>query len=376
MKKGRRILSLLFALLMLGTILPPGAHAVHAVCFTSVNDTIRDLNDETMPFWSGGVFYIPHTAIDDGSSHKELDIYCVYNREKKLITLYRQQKVLVFDTAKGTAYDNDEPGTLLKGRAIVRGDIAFLPLDTVTDFFSLGYSYLKVNYGYLIRIKSSSDGLPDSKFIDAATSFMESRYKQYEKTHGGGSSGLPGDGETAGGRRVYLTVAVSGADAAENALSAVSAAGGAATFLLDDAALSDSDDLLRRIVIRGSAVALRIDASGGAETAVAAIERANDRLWTVSNTKTRLVYLDNASDTVTAAVKAAGYCPVSFALDGWEELPSAARAAREILSLTGKGEICSVYLGSAEQVGEILAPLASSLRAEGCTLARLNEVTA
>lgn len=376
MKRGKRLLSLLLAVLMLGTILPPVTRAAPIVYFTSINDTICNLNDETMPFWSDGVFYIPHTAIDDGSSNKELGIYCAYNREKKLVTLYRQRKVLVFDTAKGTAYDNDDPNTLLGGKAIVRGDIAFLPLDTVTKFFSLGYSYLKVNHGYLIRIKSKSDGLPDSKFIDAATSFMEDRYKQYEKTHGSSSVGTQNNGENSAGKPVYLTVAVSGSAAAESVLTQISASGGAATFVFDSAAPSGSDDLLRHIVISGSAVALRVDASRGAEQTVAAIERANEQLWTASNTKTRLVCLDDAPDAVLAAVRAAGYCPVSFALDYHEELPSASRAAGSILSLAGKQETCSVFLGSAEQAEELIASLTPPLRAEGCTLARLNEVVA
>ena len=106
------------------------------------------------------------------------------------------------------------------------------------------------------------------------------------------------------------------------------------------------------------------------------IARANEQLWTASNTKTRLVCLDDAPDAVLAAVRAAGYCPVSFALDYHEELPSASRAADSILSLAGKQETCSVFLGSAEQAEELIASLTPSLRAEGCTLARLNEVVA
>ena len=96
---------MLLALLMFTSTLPPVTQAAPSVCFTSVNDTIRDLNDETMPFWSDGLLYIPHTAIDDGNVPKELGIYCSYNREKKIVTLYRMRKVLVFDIAAGTVYE-------------------------------------------------------------------------------------------------------------------------------------------------------------------------------------------------------------------------------------------------------------------------------
>lgn len=375
MKRGKRMVSLLLAVLMLTATLPPVTQAAPAVCFTAVNDTICDLNDATMPFWSKGVLYVPHTAIDDGSSNKELGIYCAYNREKKLVTLYRQRQVLVFDTAKGTAYDNENPSALLGGEAIVRGDVAFLPLGTVTDFFSLEYSYLKVSYGNLVRIKSDTVVLSDSKFVDAATSFMENRYKQYEKTHGGGFGTL-NNGETVAGTPVYLTVSVDSFDAAEHVLQAITSVGGAATFVFDGSALVGNDDLLRRIVISGSVVALRVDASRGAEQAIFAIERANHQLWTASNTKTRLVCLNNASDTTAAAVRAAGYCPVTFALDYREGLPSASRAVGSILALAGKKQTCSVLLGGAAQAEDLIASLASSLRAQGCALARLNEVVA
>ena len=379
MKWRKRILSMLLALLMFTSTLPPVTQAAPSVCFTSVNDTIRDLNDETMPFWSDGLLYIPYTAIDDGNVPKELGIYCSYNREKKIVTLYRMRKVLVFDIAAGTVYDNNDQDTLLDSTVIVRGDVAFLPLDTVAKAFSLKYSYLKVDYGYLLRIKSDTVVLSDSKFIDAATLPMTQRYNQYEKAHQN-ANGTPGGNESSGSptarMSAYLAFTVDDPAASERMLLFLEKNGHAVTFLFDEAAIEENDDLLRHVVISGSAVALRIDASGGAEQTISAIERANEALWTASNTKTRLVCLDNASDAVIASVRSAGYCPVTFALDYQEKLPSASRAANSILSYAGQGKVCSVYLGSAEQAEKLMTSLASSLRSSGCALARLNEVTA
>ena len=375
MKKCRRLACLLLSMLMLMTVAAPLSGAAPTAYFTSVNDTILNLNDETMPFWQGGTLYVPHTAIDDGRMPKELGIYCSYNREKQLVTLIQSRKVLIADVAAGAIYDRDE--TYYAGKAIVRGDVAFLPIDSVAKYFDLQYSYTKVTNGYLVRIKDGSAVLSDSKFIDAASAPMAQRYSQYEKTHqnGGGTGGTDGSGSDGTAlRTAYLAFLVSDASASEALLAAIGS--DSATFVFDASALTGTDDLLRHIVASGSTLALRIDASAGAEKTIDAIVRANDALWAACNSKTRLVLLDDAAETVTEAVIAAGYCPVSFALDYSEALPSAARAANGILSRAdGKGA-CAVLLGRDIEVQSAMSAIASTLRTNRCALSRLSEVTA
>ena len=375
MKKNRRLVCLLLSVLMLMTALPPLTIAAPMVYFTSVNDTILNLNDETMPFWQGGTLYVPHTAIDDGKMPKELGIYCSYNREKQLVTLIQSRKVLIADVAAGTIYDRDE--IYYAGKAIVRGDVAFLPIDSVAKYFDLQYSYTKVTNGYLVRIKDGNAVLSDSKFIDAASSPMAQRYSQYEKTHlnGGRADGTDGaDGDGGALRMAYLAFLVSDAAACEALLETVGS--GAATFVFDASALALTDDLLRHIAAAGSTPALRIDASAGTEKTIDAIVRANDALWAACNSKTRLVFLDNAAETVTEAVKEAGYCPISFALDYSEALPSAARAANGILSLADGKNACTVLLGQDTDVQSAMSAIVSTLRTNNCALSRLNEVAA
>ena len=359
---------------MLMAVLPPFSTAAPTVYFTSVNDTILGLSDETMPFWQGGTLYVPHTAIDDGRMPKELGIYCSYNREKQLVTLIQSRKVLIADIAAGTIYDRDE--TYYAGKAIVRGDVAFLPIDSVAKYFDLQYSYTKVTNGYLVRIRDGNAVLSDSKFIDAAAAPMAQRYSQYEKTHqsGGRTDGTSGSNGDGAALTAYLAFLVSDVSASEALLTAIGS--GAATFVFDAPTLALTDDLLRRIVASGSTLALRIDASAGAEKTVDAIVRANDALWTACNSKTRLVLLDNAAESVTEAVIAAGYCPVRFALDYSESLPSAARAANGILSRAEGKSACTVLMGRDIDVQSAMTAVVSTLRTNNCALARLNEVTA
>ena len=374
MKKCRRFASLLMAVLMFMTVLPPFSVAAPTVYFTSVNDTILNLSDETMPFWQGNMLYVPHTAIDDGRMPKELGIYCSYNREKQLVTLIQSRKVLIADVTAGTIYDRDEK--YYEGKAIVRGDVAFLPIDPVAKYFDLQYSYTKVTNGYLVRIRNGSAVLSDGKFIDAASAPMAQRYSQYEKTHqsGGRTDGADGSNGDSAALTAYLAFFVSDVSVSETLLAALGS--GAATFVFDASALAGGDDLLRHIVAAGSTLALRIDASAGAERTVDAIVRANDALWAACNSKTRLVLLDNAAESVTEAVEAAGYCPVRFALDYSENLPSDARAANGILSKADGKSACTVLMGRDTEVQSAMGAIAAKLRTNNCALARLNEVTA
>ena len=375
MKGCRRLACLFLSILMLMTVMPPLSGAAPTVYFTSVNDTILNLSDETMPFWQGGMLYVPHTAIDDGRMPRELGIYCSYNREKQLVTLIQSRKVLIADIAAGTIYDRDEK--YYEGKAIIRGDVAFLPIEPVAKYFDLQYSYTKVTGGYLVRIRDGSAVLSDSKFIDAASAPMAQRYSQYEKTHPNGAGADGTDAPNSDGaplRTAYLAFLVSDASASEALLTAIG--GGAATFVFDASALAGADDLLRHIAASGSTIALRVDAPADAEKTVDAIVRANDKLWAACNSKTRLVLLDNAPETVTEAVIAAGYCPVRFALDYSEALPSAARAANGILARADGKSACTVLMGRDADVRGAMSAVASTLRTNNCTMARLSEVTA
>ena len=160
----RRGFCALFALLMIVSLTPTPVNAAGTVCFTAVNDQLLPLNDETMPFWSGSTFYVPNTAIDDN----DFGIHFSRNTERSTVVLYRMRSAITFNYATGSVETNS--GQTYSGSVIIRGDIVFLPLDILCRFFSLEYSYSRINYGYLLRIKNETVVLSDATFIDAANS--------------------------------------------------------------------------------------------------------------------------------------------------------------------------------------------------------------
>ena len=251
--KSKRFLCLLLVLLMVFSLTPSETRAETTVYFTAVNDQLLpDLSDETMPFWSGGRLYIPSTVI----TGTDLGLFYSRSRDKSTAVVYRQGSALTFNFAAGTVADQND--RQYSGPAIVRSDVVFLPLDLLTQFFSLDYSYTRVTYGYLVRVKSDMVVLSDAKFIDAAAMSMEQRYNEYMKTHS--ESNDPGNtpNQNTDGDRdlVCLALRVTDEESANALLDTLASNNATATFLFSEEQLSSLGDLLRRIVISGSAAAL------------------------------------------------------------------------------------------------------------------------
>lgn len=370
--KYRRFFSLLLAVLLLCALAPDVGRADPIVYFTSVNDQLLpELSDDTMPFWSGGRLYVPDMAI----SGSDLGIFYARSRDTKTAVVYRQGSALTFDLSSGAV--TDQTGKQYGSPAVLRGDVVFLPVDLLTQFFSLDYSYTRVNYGYLVRLKSDTVVLSDAKFIEAAASSMDQRYTEYMKNHNGGSGAddRPDVSSDDSVDRAYLVVRVTDADICGTLLDALADAGGRASFLLTEKQLADSGDLLRRLSVSGSAVVLSVDASSGSARTLAAIERANRALWTACNAKTRLVYLSRAADETVRAVQEAGYCPVVFDLDYSAELPSVSRTAASIAAKARNGG-CAAYLGADSAAAESWSQFLTRLRGSSCPISQLSELSA
>mgnify|MGYP000013089898 CR=1 FL=1 len=386
--KSKRFLCLLLVLLMVFSLTPSETRAETTVYFTAVNDQLLpDLSDETMPFWSGGRLYVPSTVItgtdlglfysrsrDKRRMRTESSLPCSAERpDKSTAVVYRQGSALTFNFAAGTVADQND--RQYSGPAIVRSDVVFLPLDLLTQFFSLDYSYTRVTYGYLVRVKSDTVVLSDAKFIDAAAMSMEQRYNEYMKTHSESNDpgNTPNQNTDSDRDLVCLALRVTDEESANALLDTLASNNATATFLFSEEQLSSLGDLLRRVVISGNAAALRIDASGGSARTVSAIERANSALWAACNEKARLVALYGASDKTLRAVRAAGYCPIDFDLDYSGGLPTAAQAASSIARQARSGG-CIAYLGADTAVQADWSRLLSRLRSSSRLITALNEL--
>lgn len=372
MARCKRLLCLCLALLVLtGT----AAEAADTVYFTAVNDQLLPLNDESMPFWSGGSLYISYTAFENN----ELGLFYSRGRDKQTAVLYRQLNALFFDFTSNTIYDNGKQ--YYSGMAILRGDHVFLPLDVVCRYFGLTYSYIRIRYGALVRVKSESAVLSNATFIDAADALMSQRYTRYQRSklpaEESGETASPTSPETAAEEtKRSVCLAVEATDPARSELILGYFPSGTAAFLFAPEAIPACGGLLRRLASGAGSIALRVDASGGTEDALRAIRDGNRALWTAAACKTRLVFLDRAGDETLRAVEAAGYCPLRFAVNYGAGLPSVARASSRILYAASQGGTCRVFLGDDIHAAGSVNALLLSLRNSNCTPARLNELSA
>ena len=375
MTRRKRLLSLLLSVLMLCTLLPPRASAAPTLYFTAVNDRMCDLSDETMPFWQNGLLYVAGATVDGPD---DLGIRYSYNQEKSVAILYKGQRVLYCDLTAGTM-ENNRTGEQYTGSPIVRSGMVFFPITALAKMFDLKYSSTKIAYGYLLRIRDDNAVLSDEYFIDAATDPIQKRYAQYERAHAAAESEQPEtppsvDTPT---RRddltVYLLLPAANGSMLTQLLSTLENYQSHATLLLTPELLESAGDGVRRAAATGNAVALYISAET-ADEALAQIERGNDTLWRAASLRTRLVYLESADKTLRAAVVGAGYCPITINTSDFTR--SGTHWADTALKWAGRSTSVRLYLGAESGVSSALGTALSRLRAENCTIAALNEVTA
>ncbi len=374
MTRGKRLLSLLLSVLMLCTLLPPRASAAPTLYFTAVNDRMCDLSDETMPFWQNGLLYVAGATVDGPD---DLGIRYSYNQEKSVAILYKGQRVLYCDLTAGTM-ENNRTGEQYAGSPIVRSGMVFFPITALAKIFDLKYSSTKIAYGYLLRIRDDNAVLSDEYFIDAATDPIQKRYAQYERAHAAAEqeNETPAQVETPVRRddlTVYLLLPTANGSMLTQLLSTLENYQSHATLLLTPELLESAGDGVRRAAATGNAVALCISAET-ADEALAQIERGNDALWRAASLRTRLVYLESADKTLRAAVVGAGYCPITINTSDFTR--SGTHWADTALKWAGRSTSVRLYLGAESGVSSALGTALSRLRAENCTIAALNEVTA
>lgn len=374
MTRGKRLLSLLLSVLMLCTLLPPRASAAPTLYFTAVNDRMCDLSDETMPFWQNGLLYVAGATVDGPD---DLGIRYSYNQEKSVAILYKGQRVLYCDLTAGTM-ENNRTGEQYAGLPIVRSGMVFFPITALAKMFDLKYSSTKIAYGYLLRIRDDNAVLSDEYFIDAATDPIQKRYAQYERAHAAAEqeNETPAQVETPVRRddlTVYLLLPAANGSMLTQLLSTLENYQSHATLLLTPELLESAGDGVRRAAATGNAVALCISAES-ADEVLAQIERGNDALWRAASLRTRLVYLESADKTLRAAVVGAGYCPITINTSDFTR--SGTHWADTALKWAGRSTSVRLYLGAESGVSSALGTALSRLRAENCTIAALNEVTA
>lgn len=365
----RKWLALACSVLLVVQMTVPAA-AVDTIYFTAVNNEIMDVDDATMPFWSGGYLYVPSTVFRDlGVGHSR-------NSTKGILTLYDLNdriNNLIFNLNDGTVTDGRGNGYYPP--AIQRGSVVFLPAVLVAEIFNLNYNgAIRVKWGFLVRVSNSSATLSDATLADAAGSTLEERYNKYIRSQTQETDTQPSTGDPAlpqfDGKRVYLCMAVTDPAAAAALLDDLDRYSGQAAFYFPPELLESSGDLLRRMAATGQAAGILVDASRTDLTVSGQIARGNEALWRAAYGKSRLVYLENGTDAALAEVREAGCRALTPELDRSPYGLKSASAANTLLDRVSarRGDV-TVWLGSAVDSAGLRTFLAVARNADDRCLA-------
>lgn len=360
----KRLLALVLCLVLVAGLAAPAASAEENVFFTAMGESILPLTDETMPFLSGTSIYIP-VSIFTGTVRKNLDISSTYNRNQGLVILYRGSQSLWFDLSRDYARDNED--NLYYPGAIVKGSEVFVSASLVARFFELTYSITEVPHGYMVWFRKAGYPLSDTRFADAASYSMESRYADYLKSKAAQEvqqpeTPAPEDPEM-DGKAIYLGLsAVSNLAAVLDTLENASVQG-AVFFTAEE--MAQSGGLLRRCAAKGHSVGILADA--GLETPVLdQASAANEALEEATCGRTRLVRLENGTEETRQALEEAGYCVVAFDLDRSQSgLRSAAQAETLVKTLSKRSGSQRVWLGESLSITGLRALLREVAEADG-----------
>ncbi|MGI5971901.1 MAG: stalk domain-containing protein [Oscillospiraceae bacterium] len=291
--KKRGLITALCAALLIFTLPFSGRVSASSPYFVAVNDSLLELGVYT-PISSGGL-YVPGSVYNEG-----LGVNYFYSGTLNSVTVFSGNSRLVFDLGAATCYDGD--GVKLTGSAISRDGKVYLPLDLVCNYFGLTYSYLKTDFGPLLRIKSGAAVLSDQAFVSAARNMMKSRYEEWtgitvtdppaaSPTRPTGGTQRPTPTPTAQPRTLSLRVCVKGplGPAAEDFLDYLESRQASAVFFTDAQSVLDNPGLVRQIYARGHLIGTDAETHDGAE-------EFNDALDGVLMTRSRLALSESLAE--------------------------------------------------------------------------------
>ena len=344
------------------------------VYFMAVNETILDLNDDTMPMMANRRVYVPYTMFDPNTTGIDLGVYTSYGKNNLMI-YSRASGALIFDLANDTVTSSmgDDFSSSSEGmtpRAIIRNSTVFVPVDLVCDYFELDLSLPVVpEYGFMVRVRSSTSVLDNGNFIPAAESALRARYNNYLKSQQQSeepnqspspdtpeeTDPLPSQSQEPSGAEVYLGFrCTDGSGSAEirETLADYRAFG---LFFFRPEELARRDDDIRALAAAGHRIGLILDGQAAEQA-----EQGNRLLSGILHTGSSTALLDGA------AALPEGWVAWTTTVDGQPGERSVSRQAREVVRAVQGAETCFVLLDDSQQSAQALESILAALEEDGC----------
>jgi len=316
----KRLISSVCALIFLFLLLTSSASAADEVLFLALNDSLKDLTVDYMPIRVNNIVYVPCAAFDQRATGVNLGVFFGQDKAKGTVTLYSRDKTLIFDIGVGYSYDSS--GNTYLYRATTRDGRTYLPAFAVCQFFGLDYSALSTDYGTLIRIKSGSVVLSDKFFVSSASNLMSIRLNEYLQSKAENATPTPGSDNPVtpsptgdrSGIKVYLAFRVDSGENLDEILDTLETNDVPALFFFRLSALSQYDDIIRRIVGSGHQIGFLVSGNSAEEINIQ-LDECNNLLEQIAKMHSYIVLVDGES-SIRAALEQEGWLCWTYNVDG------------------------------------------------------------
>jgi hypothetical protein len=364
-------------------LVPLASLAVATPYFVAVNDTLLPLNEDTMPFVSGGQFFVPCKVFSDAG------VWSLTYDEAGRARLYRGSRHLDFFTTQG-GLTMDQDGRVINCPSAQRiGNRFYVPLNQVCSYFELTYEIIEVDQEIIpneqmsiLRIKSNAV-FPDKTFVGVNRLALKAAYDEYyapapsatQPASPPTNEPLPPPVElppTYEDVTIYLSfcgVNAEGAMRIIEILDAPSASGYPSCFFISAAEIAKSPDLVRMISGSGHTVGIWLE-KGTFEEYL----NASALLFEAAKVKTVLVSSDETEVTAIYTADLQGLifwgASRSFDADGdFAEEPVTDAIPTE------SGEKCNLMFSCTEESASMLPTVLAHLSEYEYTVARITETT-
>ena len=314
----RRIIVIIVVICLAAVFMPTVSYAAITPYFMAVNDTLLPFNDDTMPFVSGGVIYVPYKMFFDAG------VWSVAAEDMERARLYRGNKGLDFYTSSGLTQDQN--GNTLYWPAARRiGSRFYVPLYQVCEFFDLmtpqiidiPSSIIPEEQMRVIRIRSA-EGLNDPTFVGLNRDEIRAAYDAYFGPHIQPSpSDLPDNSpgetpsppieeppETYQDVTIYISfnnISAGGSDVLLELLDANAESDYKFCFFVNEDDVNNDPGLIRRIYACGHTIGIWLKTG-----TVAEYKKTSALLFEAAKVKTVLASTGRISDNAMAALRAGG----------------------------------------------------------------------
>ena len=120
---------LIIAMIAVAIALP--SFAADPIYFTSVNNILMPLSDDTMPISYNGSMYVPYSVFNSS----ELGTFAVYSQTAQIVTVFGNGVQLYYNLQEGTTYDTYD--NQYRSRAISSNGRIYIPAAFTCDYFDI-----------------------------------------------------------------------------------------------------------------------------------------------------------------------------------------------------------------------------------------------